>query len=449
MIPSPELRKLKRQLNRVFKPDRPLPANDPVYVDCNAARGDNNIFLLGEQIDDSDEEKTCRLYAGHRGVGKSTELLRLKDYLEQLDYFVVYFAVDEEDIEVEDTEYTDILLACTRNLLKALENSAQPTLLVKWLKDCGTDIKDLLTTEFDLQDIKVDTVLPLLGKLTANLKAVPSERRKIRDRVNPYTVTLLKALNEFIDGAKKNLPDSKTRLAIIVDNLDRIVPKYRDNGRTNHDEIFLDRHAQLKGLNCHVVYTIPISMVHSNRIIDLTENYENVQVLPMVMVKIPPDEKPYQEGIDKIKDIIRIRVESMEGNYNLIPDIFDSEETLEGICRMSGGHIRHIMYLMKEAIYLTQDFPITQKYALLAISKLRNMYQKAIKSHQWEILAKVNRSKNIENEEEYYNLLFDRCILTYHYLNIEANKFEEWYDIHPVIAGIDEFKNAFKNLDSI
>lgn len=53
---------------------------------------------LGREILFSDEP-SYQLYAGHRGAGKSTELLRLKSYLEANDCFVVYFAADEEDID--------------------------------------------------------------------------------------------------------------------------------------------------------------------------------------------------------------------------------------------------------------------------------------------------------------------------------------------------------------
>ena len=35
-----------------------------------------------------------------------------------------------------------------------------------------------------------------------------------------------------------------------------------DYGRNSHDEIFLDRSDQLQGLDCHLIYTIPISMVY-------------------------------------------------------------------------------------------------------------------------------------------------------------------------------------------
>ncbi|MEG3862503.1 hypothetical protein [Microcoleus sp. herbarium12] len=115
--------------------------------------------------------------------------------------------------------------------------------------------------------------LSQFGKLTANMRTEPSLRQKIREKVNPYTPTLIEALNEFISAAKKKLPAKYSQLAVIADNLDKIVPFSKDGGeRTNLDEIFLDRNEQLKALDCHIVYTVPISMVHSNRAADLSNN---------------------------------------------------------------------------------------------------------------------------------------------------------------------------------
>ena len=122
-------------LYNAFDPFRPLPAGDPTYVDCREVRGDGDILEdLGKRMRRSDR-MTCQLYAGHRGAGKSTELLRLKQYLEEQKFYVVYFAADEEDIDPEDAQYTDILLACTRHLLEDLKNSANPAPLLNWLKD--------------------------------------------------------------------------------------------------------------------------------------------------------------------------------------------------------------------------------------------------------------------------------------------------------------------------
>ncbi len=125
-----DLEILKKLFNS-FDPFRPLPAGDPKYVDCREVRGDGDILEeLGREIIFS-ERLTCQLYSGHRGAGKSTDLLRLQQDLDSKGYFVIYFAADEEDIDPEDAQYTDILLACTRHLLDALKNNADPQPLLK------------------------------------------------------------------------------------------------------------------------------------------------------------------------------------------------------------------------------------------------------------------------------------------------------------------------------
>lgn len=68
--------------------------------------------------DSSSKKPTCQLYTGHQGAGKSTELLQLKEYLEENQHFVVYFATDKLDIEPQDTDYAEILFACPAILLK-------------------------------------------------------------------------------------------------------------------------------------------------------------------------------------------------------------------------------------------------------------------------------------------------------------------------------------------
>jgi hypothetical protein len=199
-------KKILDALYNVFDPFKPLLPEDSQYVDCREVRGDGDILEeLGNNISRS-QRMTCQLYTGHRGAGKSTELLRLKQYLEQNKFLVVYFAADEEDIEAEDAEYADILLACTRHILEDLKHTAKPDLLTEWLKGRWQELKDLALAEVKFETLSVESQIAQFAKLTANLRAVPSLRRQIRDKINPHTVTLTQALNEFIADAKSNLP---------------------------------------------------------------------------------------------------------------------------------------------------------------------------------------------------------------------------------------------------
>ena len=438
-----ESEKLLTNLYNAFDPFYPLPAGDPQYVDCREVRGDGDIIEdLGRKIKLS-QRMTCQLYAGHRGAGKSTELLRLQEYLQNQGCFVVYFAADDEDINPEDTEYTDILLACTRHLLESLRN-ANSKPLRDWMRDRWEDVKDLALTEVSFETLSLESQIAQFAKLTANVRTVPSLRQKIRDKINPHTTTLIDALNEFIGDAKKNLPDKPSQLAVIADNLDRIVPFSQDGKRSNLDEIFLDRTEQLKALDCHVIYTIPISMVYSNRATELINNYNDPQVLPMIMVQ-NPDGSTNEAGLAKIKELIEKRVKQVNPNQCLETGVFDSRETLERLCLMSGGHVRNLLLMMQEAITRTEDLPITAKAAQRAITQARDVYRRTPEEGEWQILAKVSQTQRILNDEQHRNLLFSRCILEYRYYD-EEGEMQPWYDVHPLIKGIKQFKDSLAQL---
>ncbi|WP_375466602.1 ATP-binding protein [uncultured Nostoc sp.] len=435
---------LLANLYNAFNPFEPLPAGDPKYVDCQDVRGDADILQeLGNRMQRSNTN-TCQLYSGHRGAGKSTELLRLKKYLENRQFYVVYFAADEEDIDSEDAQYTDILLACTRRLLKDLKGIASPRPILDWLKDRWVDLKDLALTPLEFESLEVEAQVAQFAKLTANLRAVPELRQKIRQKIDPYTVTLIEVLNEFLADAKKNLPTGKTQLAVIVDNLDRMVLVKDGDGRTNYEEVFLDRSEQLQALDCHLIYTVPISMVYSTRATDLRDIYGDPQILPMIMVNTLKGEV-YQPGLKKVKEVINKRVRQIAPELSLEKEIFDSPETLDKLCLMSGGHVRNLLLLTQDAIGRSEELPVSEKAVRRAITQARDTYRRAVENHQWCLLAEVSCSKRIINDDLYRSLMYNRCLLEYRYLD-DDGEMQRWYDIHPLIQGIPEFKEAVAKL---
>ncbi|HLO84094.1 MAG TPA: ATP-binding protein [Nostocaceae cyanobacterium] len=434
--------RIKRIYN-AFDPFRPLPAGDPAYVDCREVRGDGDILTeVGRSILLS-ERMTCQLYGGHRGAGKSTELLRLQKFLDENGCFVVYFAADEADIEPEDAQYTDILLACTRHLLDTLKDSASPSILLDWLKERWQDLQDLAQTKVSFESLSIEAQIAQFSKITANLRTEPSLRHKIRDKINPHTVTLIDVLNQFIKEAKQKLPNGKNQLVLIADNLDRIVPIAQEDSRTNHEQIFLDRSEQLQNLDCHIVYTVPISLLYSPRAADVTNTYGTPQVLPMIMVQTP-DNQPFQRGINKVMEVLQKRLNQVDSSLSIV-DMFEQRKALETLCLMSGGHVRNLLLLMKEAIKYADNLPITNRALQRSISELRNTYRNTVFANEWEALAKVYQSKEIENNQLYRGLLFNRCILEYSYINNEGER-QVWYDIHPLIKGIKEFQDTYKQL---
>ncbi|NEO71624.1 MAG: ATP-binding protein [Moorea sp. SIO3H5] len=436
---------LIKKIYNQFQPFYVLPANDPIYVNCSAVRGDDNIFReIGKNILFSNQA-TCQLYTGHRGVGKSTELLRLEDYLQKDGCFVVYFPATEGDIDEIDAQYTDILLACTRNILEKLKEYAAPNPLLNWLESRWTELKDLALSEVEFEKLTVEAQIQVFSKLTTTLRRNPSSRETIRKQVDTYSDNLITALNEFIKDAQHKLPEEKSNIVVIADNLDRIIPLEKGNDRTSHEEIFIDYSGKLKALNCHVVYTVPISLAYSRQATELRDLYGTPQVLPMIMVK-NRDNKPYSQGLDKLKEVIEKRIHLVDATIDIDTQIFDSKDTRIELCSMTGGHVRELMLLMQSVMRYIDDFPITTKIVRRAVSDARDStYRNAVSSEEWQKLAEVSVSKSIPNDEDYRSLLFRRCVLEYREFNAEDNPVS-WYDVHPLIEGTSEFKSALRDL---
>jgi hypothetical protein len=430
---------IHKRLYNIFNPLRPLEAGDPAYVDCQEVRGDGDILMqLGRLIILSDN-LTYQLYTGHRGAGKSTELKRLKKYLEDNQFYVVYFAAGD-DLEEEDIQHTDILFACTRYLLEALKNSgADAKPIVNWLQERWKSLKDLASTEITFESPDIELGISQFAKISAVMKASPSTREKIRQEVENHTPSLIKELNLFIAQAKKNLSNQYQGIVVIADNLDRIVLVFNEDTKTtNHDQIFINRSEQLKRIECHMIYTVPISMVYSDRATVLEDRFGLIQALPMIMTHTPDDQE-YQPGIDKLQELIEQRIKLVSQDLTL-DQIFESPEILKKLCLMSGGHVRNLILLMRTALERTLQLPITSKAVQRAITEMRNTYRKGISDNEWGILAKVHLSKEKSNNDLYRKLLFNRCILEYHL--IESDDIKPWYDVHPLILEIEEFQRA-------
>jgi hypothetical protein len=434
---------LKRIFN-AFDPFRPLAAGDPAYVDCQEVRGDGNILVeLGRTIQ-FDNHTTCQLYGGHRGAGKSTELLRLKKYLEDEGYKVVYFAADEEDINSEDTQYADILLACTRHLLNELRGGDQNPIW-RWMQDRMKSVVELMGSTVTLDDMSIESQINQFSKITATLKTSPTTRAQIRQKIEPYTESLVEALNVFIAQAMgKALDEPCTQLVVMADSLDRIVPIYDvDSKRTNYDDIFIARSEQLKALNCHVIYTVPISLLYSDRATDMQTIYgSSGEVLPMIKVQTV-DNQPYPAGVAKLKELVFRRVELAVPRYatdSELPNLFQPG-TLEQLCTMSGGHVRDLMLLTQAAVKRSDRLPIPAKAVQRALSEVQLAYERTVNADQWEVLVTTHRTKEVQNDSTHRDLLFRRCILEYRDLE-EDGTLRCWYDVHPLIRQLKDFQRV-------
>src|ERR687886_714295 len=252
---------------RACNPSKPLNMGEveyqKYYIDFSSVRGSKIIESLKRTITlISPDDPTCQLFTGHIGCGKSTELLRLKAELEQEGFHVVYFE-SSQDLDLADVDITDILLSVAGQVSESLE-AIKIKLKPGYFSNLFREIVDFLQTPIE---IEAEAELSIgIGKITAKTKESPKLRRRLREYLEPRTAGILEAINkELLDRATIELQRrGKAGLVVIVDNLDRLDIRTLPPGRTQPEYLFVDRGEQLRKLNCHVVYTIPLSLNFSN-----------------------------------------------------------------------------------------------------------------------------------------------------------------------------------------
>ncbi|MDZ8028292.1 MAG: AAA family ATPase [Nostoc sp. DcaGUA01] len=433
---------MKLDLVRFFQACNPAktlvvskPEDRQYYIDFSKVRGAKIIEELGRTITRlSPEEPTCQLFTGHIGCGKSTELLRLKAELEQQGFHTVYFE-SSQSLDMADIDVTDILLAIAREVSQSLE-AIKINLKPGYFKNLFHEISKFLQTPLD---IGVEAELSVgIAKITAKTKDSPELRGQLRQYLEPRTNGILESINkELLKPAREKLKQQgKKGLVVIVDNLDRVDNSLKPSGYYQPEYLFVERGEQLNQLNCHVVYTIPLVLIFSNALGRLTNRFGvDPKVLPMVPVQLQ-DGSQFFQGITLLQKMVMARAfpgVSWEQSQHLITEVFDSPDTLERLCLVSGGHLRNLLMLLFRCLQ-QEDPPLSQECVNRVIKQRCNELTLAITADEWEVLREVAQEKSLRGHEKYELLL--RSMFVFEYRNEDGS----WFDINPILAEAKEFR---------
>ncbi len=465
-----------RKFFQATNPSRTLVVDNPddqkMYIDFSEVRGGKIIEELKDNISFfSPDDPTCVLFTGHIGCGKSTELLRLKSELEQEGFHVVYFE-SSEDLEMADVDIGDILLSISRRVSQSLEQLklAEP----KGLKDLLQGAAKLLQTEIELSGeaqlpgvgkvaastegkFSVEAGVPGLGqvsasseqgfslalgigKITAKAKTDSMLREKLNQFLGPQKTKLLDAINqELIEPAIAELKrKGKKGLVVIVDNLDRIDNRPKPFGRPQQEYLFIDQSDFLTKLRCHLVYTMPLALKFSNDYGNLTQRYEEPKVLPMVPIQYR-DGSECTEGVSLLKQMVLARAfpELSEGDRLAhITELFDSPESLDRLCRVSGGHVRDLLRLLNDWVKKGRQLPLSGQVLEDVIRSRRNEMTLPISSEEWEMLRQVKERKKVSGDKDYQTLIRSRLVFEY------RDRTDSWFDINPILADAAEMNGG-------
>jgi hypothetical protein len=113
-------------------------------------------------------------------------------------------------------------------------------------------------------------------------------------------------------------------------------------------------------------------------------------------------------------------------------------ESLDSLCKISGGHVRNLLRFFADWIRMERKLPLSRNVLEEVIQNNRNGIVLGINSEEWNLLFQVAKTKEIRRDENYKLLL--RSMFIYEYIDSQGI----WFDVNPILEGSPEFQNYLK-----
>jgi len=376
------------------------------------------------------------LFAGYKGCGKSTELLRLQKQIDK-EFVVLNFSVMTE-LDVLNISYIELFIATMERLFRFVRDQEKIGIDPLYLKNIQTwlsskEIEEVTTKHLGAElkagaEAKVD--IPFLAKFfsrfTAAAKSSASVKETLKTKIEPKISEFIFYCNQLIREIKGQLPKiGKKGLVIVVEDMDKV-------DVANGQRIFYDHSTQLTQLESHCIFTFPIALLYHHKFTTIRNNYDESFVLPMIKIR-EKDGAENPLGVRVMENIVERRM-SMA--------LFEDREVLRHMIRYSGGCLWDLFRMIKEAA----DNALDEGENVISSRDFDAAY-KSLKAEYRYTIAE-NREKEF-TVDDYYAAL-RRCaddpakkpdpseimLDLRNNLTILNYNGDEWEDVHPLVKDL-------------
>ncbi len=427
--------------NEPLRPDDEL--SQRLFVDTSKARGDFSLQRLHRELNVDNQgiahtapaapQKQYILFTGHRGCGKSTELLRTAAFLHHPDRYYVIHLDCLEKLDINNLKYSDVLLALAAALLERLEqeegiviDQVFLTRLENWFKErveVHTALRDFATEV--KAGAKIQTGLPWLGKLfgelTNKINIGSSYREELRLVVRNNFTEFAEAFNQLIRAGEEKIraAGKGKRILFTVDGTDRL-------DQEDAPKFFVEDVHQLTQINGLFIYCAPIHLLH--QVNTLNASFSQPFRLPMLKVR-DRDGEDLPENIAVMRELALRRVPEQ---------LFDELDTVDYLVRSSGGHPRDLLRLLNVAINYAEEERIDRAAAEKAVKQVANEYRRFINTEDYIRLVQIDLHPDAPDDftDEQSSLMLYNLIL------LEYNDY--FWKSHPLITTLPGYEKAMQ-----
>ncbi len=441
--------KAATSLAEVYKTLSPEPLVSPEELEAfysaqlNAVRGEDHVDLLALGLDRAHGGSFFKAFLmGHPGVGKSTELSRLAQRIEER-YSAVRFSVTTE-LDPSSFKPFDVLLYM---MAEVAERTARP----RAEGGAGAEPSDARMKEF-LEWFTVETrtvsrsthaageiaagaggdswwakALGLFASLKGEIKYASDRKVELVEYRLSRLSTLIELANRLHDECNRLLREATGREWLFIgEDFDKpgIAP-------AQLEEFFLDYGNVVKDLRAHLIFTLPITLGYSQQAVRLpVPDRFTIPDTPVFRA----DHVVHRKGRSAVRSVLEARVD---------PQLFE-RGVLSQLVVASGGNVRDLLLLASQAAdlaLLAGAETVARSHARSAIDRLRLEYTRRLGASPFDkdeisYEDKAGRLLKIYEGEAsaeipdavLYSLLRSRAVQ-------EFNG-KGWFRVHPLVVDI-------------
>ncbi len=351
-------------------------------------------------------------FSGHRGCGKSTELLHLLAHPElQKKFWPINFSIREE-ADIVDLDFRDVLLAIGGRMFREYRRAGGelPEQLLKelngWRGRIEQEVRTILAGQTGGYEIGASIEAFFLNA-GMKMKLEPATRIELRQVFEKDITGLISVINSIAAAIyirEKRIP------LILIDDMDK--PDL-DKARA----IFHDRREIMMQPNCAIVYTVSSALFYSK---EFDAIRDQAIFLPNINLHPPLEpERHNLEGYETMRRFVRVRMD---------PRLIE-EQALEDAITYSGGVFREMARIMRTAIGSARRRGASRVEGAdveWATTEIRNEYRRILDKNDIQFLRRIHEYNRLEYNERLRPLLQLLAILEY-------RDGENWCDVHPVL----------------
>lgn len=413
--------------------NNPIDEKNEFYTDFSGFRKGFNEKKIFKYLNINPTTKECNkisqtlklFLSGHRGTGKTTELLKLKNEIDETTcFFSVFCDLSDEELDVNNIDFIDIIILILEKLTKTLGDKkidipkANIEPFYDWYEQRITEINNQTDESASIEvegkaGIDLFSLFSLVSKTKGKLSGSNSTKETIRKVFkNKFSDFSLK-FNEFILDIKDYLLKNEISkdLLFIIDGFEKI------GSLEDRKKILIDNSNKFVEIKANMIITLPIELFS-----EVSRLKEFASHISFPLITLDDNSK------ERFKEFIYKRIEKK---------LFDSEQTVEKIIYYGAGSPRETLKIISNAYIQAEDEIIDLKSVQDAQKSISKELMKYLDEKEISLLKQVYTKTKIPFSDELAKLLIKKVLLDY------ENGLER--EINPILLDNEDFINLIKD----